>query len=85
MDQKVNARVTAQLLRDNTSVFGPLVSTMLWPVSKLFESKINGTLKNPKSEPILLPTKLLLMPLHPIHSLEEILPGGASTNAPAGN
>ena len=84
MDQKVNARATAQLLRDTWAV-GSLISTLLTPVGKLFEYKITGTLKNPKSEPILLPTKLLLMPLHPIHSLEEILPGGASTNAPSVN
>ncbi|HEX3889642.1 MAG TPA: hypothetical protein VHX90_02225 [Verrucomicrobiae bacterium] len=84
MDQKVNARVTAQLLRDTWAV-GPLISTLLTPVGKLFESKITGTLKNPKSEPILLPARLLLMPLHPIRSLEEIFPGGASMNSPPGN
>ena len=43
----VNARVTAQLLRD-TWVVGPLVSTALWPVSKLFEYKITGTLQQPQ-------------------------------------
>ena len=50
MSQNVNARVTAELLR-NTWVIGPLVSTVLWPVSKLFEYRVTGTLKNPKSEP----------------------------------
>jgi hypothetical protein len=80
LKQNVQARVTAQLLRD-TWVVGPLVSTVLWPVSKLFEYKITGTLKNPKSEPVYVP-KLLLMPLHPIRSLEEILSSGVDTNAP---
>jgi len=70
----VNARVTAQLLR-NTWVVGPLVSTALWPVSKLFEYHVTGTLNNPKSEPIYVP-KLLLLPLHPIRSLEELFPAG---------
>ena len=77
---RVNAYATAQLLRD-TWVAGPLISTALWPVSKLLEYKITGTLEKPESEPVYIP-KLLLMPLHPIRSLEEILSGGADTNAP---
>jgi len=81
LQQNVNARVTARLLRD-TWVVGPLVSTALWPVSKMFEYRVTGTLKNPKSEPVYVP-KLLLLPLHPIRTLEEMLPGG-STNAPPG-
>ncbi len=73
LKENVNARVTAQLLRD-TWVVGPLVSTALWPVSKLFEYHVTGTLKNPKSEPVYVP-KLLLMPLHPLRSLEGLFPG----------
>jgi hypothetical protein len=84
LEQNVHARVIAQLLR-NTWVVGPLVSTMLWPVSKLFEYKISGTLKNPKSEPVYVP-KLLLLPLHPIRTLEGMFPGGETgTNAPPEN
>ena len=81
LKQNVQARVTAQLLR-NTWVVGPVVSTVLWPVSKLFEYKITGTLKNPKSEPVYYVPKLLLLPLHPFRSLEELFPAGAGTNAP---
>jgi len=81
--QDVHARVTAQLLRD-TWVVGPVVSTVLWPVSKLFEYQVTGTLKAPKSEPVYVP-KLLLLPLHPIRTLEELFPGGdTGTNAPPG-
>jgi hypothetical protein len=76
----VNAQVTAQLLRD-TWVVGSLVSTALWPVSKLFEYKISGTLEKPESEPVYVP-KLLLMPLHPIRSLEEMFSGGTDANPP---
>jgi hypothetical protein len=84
LKQNVHARVIAQLLR-NTWVVGPVVSTMLWPVSKLFEYKITGTLKNPKSEPVYVP-KFLLMPLHPIRTLEGMFPGGETgTNAPPEN
>jgi hypothetical protein len=71
--QNVNAHVTANLLRD-TWMVGPLVSTVLWPVSKLFEYHITGSLKNPKSEPIYVLPKLLLIPLHPIRSLEDLIP-----------
>ena len=80
----VNARVTAQLLRD-VWLIGPLFSNLLWPFSKLFEYQITGTLDNPKSQPIYVVSKFLLMPLHPIRSVEEIFPGGAVTNAPPGN
>jgi hypothetical protein len=85
LKQNVHARVTAQLLR-NTWVVGPLVSTVLWPVSKLFEYKITGTLKNPKSDPVYVVPKLLLLPLHPFRSLGEMFPGGKTeTNAPPEN
>jgi hypothetical protein len=83
--QNVNAHVTAHLLRD-TWVVGPLVSTVLWPVSKLFEYHVTGPLKDPKSEPVYVLPKLLLFPLHPIRTLEDIIiPGGGSlTNRPPG-
>ncbi len=79
--QNVNARVTARLLR-NTWMIGPVVSTVLWPVSKLFEYRVTGTLKNPKSDPVYVP-KLLLLPLHPIRTLEEMLPGGGTNATPS--
>ncbi len=86
LNENVNAHVTAHLLRD-TWVVGPLVSTALWPVSKIFEYHITGPLEKPKSEPIFVLPKLLLLPLHPIRTLEDIfIPGGGSvTNHPPGN
>jgi hypothetical protein len=78
---KVNARVNAQLLR-GFPVIGSLISRVFWPVGKLFEYKITGTVKNPKSEPVYVP-KFLLMPLHPLRSLDELFPAdGPFTNAP---
>jgi len=71
MQSHVNALVTAQLLRD-TWVVGPLLSTALWPVSKLFEFKITGTLQQPQTQPVYIP-KVLLTPLHPFRSLEDML------------
>ena len=85
LQQSVNARVTAQLLRD-TWVVGPLVSTVLWPVSKLFEYHVTGPLNNPKSEPVYVLPKLLLVPLHPFRTLEDMIPSSESfTNRPPRN
>ncbi|MDB6020039.1 MAG: hypothetical protein JWR19_4528 [Pedosphaera sp.] len=82
-DGKVDAHVEAELLRDAWLV-GRVVSMALWPLTKIFEYKVTGTLKEPKLEPLYLPTKMLLMPFHPIRSLKEMFPPGdsTSTNAP---
>ena len=80
--ENVNARVTAQLLH-NLPLVGPFISWITTPVTKLFEYKVTGTLANPKKEPVYVP-KLLMLPLHPIRTLEDLFPGGGSlTNAPA--
>lgn len=84
LKQNVNARITAQLLR-NTPGVGLLVTAVLWPVSKLFEYQVTGTLKDPKTTPLHDVPKVLMMPLHPIRSLEEMFPAGEDnyfTNAP---
>ena len=78
--QNVNAHVTAQLLR-NTPVIGSLVSMVLWPVSKIFECHVTGGLGEPIVTPVYIP-KILLVPLHPIRSLEEFFSPTAA-NAPA--
>jgi len=84
LKERIDARVTAQPLR-GTPVFGNLFSTLLWPVTKLFEYEVTGTLKDPKTAPYHDLSRLILMPLHPIHTLEELIPGDSttSTNAPA--
>ncbi len=85
LESRVNARVEAELLRD-VWLFGPLFSTVLWPVTKVFEYKVTGTLDDPKTEPLFLVPRLMLMPFHPIRTLKSLVPGesgnGASTNAP---
>jgi len=84
----VNARVEAGLLRDMW-IFGPVVSTVLWPVEKLFEYKVTGTLGDPKAEPVYLIPKVMLLPFqlpfHPLRTLRGLLPedlGSSRTNAP---
>jgi hypothetical protein len=71
LQQQVDARVTAQLLR-NTPVIGSLVSTVLWPVSKIFECRVTGQLGDPIVTPVNIIPKILLVPLHPVRSLEEL-------------
>jgi len=70
-DGRVDMRVEAEPLRD-TWLVGRIFSLALWPVSKFFQYKITGTLDHPKSEPVYIPTKLLMIPLHPFQTLESI-------------
>jgi len=83
LQENVDARVTAQLLR-NTPVVGTLMSMVLWPVSKIFECQVTGKLSEPIVKPVYMPAKLLLVPLHPIRTLEELFSSPVST-APATN
>jgi uncharacterized protein YhdP len=79
---RVDARVQVEPLRD-AWVIGPFLRAALWPVTKLFEYKITGTLAQPKSEPVNFIPKILFMPLHPIRTLEDLFPGEPGrTNAP---
>jgi hypothetical protein len=84
LESRVDARVEAELLRD-TWVIGRLVSLVLWPVSKLFEYRVSGTLQQPRSEPVFFIPKLVLLPFHPIRTMKELFPeesGESRTNAP---
>lgn len=81
LEEKLNARVTARLLR-NMPVIGSVLSFVLTPVSKIFECRVGGTLSDPKVSPVYIP-KILLAPLHPIRTLEELFsPSATATNAP---
>jgi hypothetical protein len=80
-DGGINARVTAEPLRD-TPVVGSIMSTILSPVAKLFAYRITGTMKEPKSQPVYIP-KILMIPLSPFQSLGELFaPEPAKTYAP---
>jgi hypothetical protein len=80
LEENVNAKVTAKILR-NMPVIGDLISRVLWPVGKIFECRVTGTLGNPVVTPVYIP-KILLAPLHPIRSLEELF-SPPDTNPPA--
>jgi hypothetical protein len=72
---RVNARVEAELLRD-APFFGKAVSTVLTPLSKLFEYKVTGTLAKPDPVPLYFVPRMILAPLSPIRSLRSIFQGG---------
>jgi AsmA-like protein len=81
---RVDARVQAELLRD-TWVIGRVLSLALWPITKVFEYKLSGTLKEPKSEPLYIIPKILLLPFHAFgggKSTPEPTPDWSRTNAP---
>ncbi len=71
LDQQLNARVEAELFRD-MRVVGPLVSTVFWPVTKMFEYKVSGQLAQPKMEPVFIIPKLILFPFHPLKSIKGL-------------
>jgi len=75
--------VEAEPLRD-IWVVGPLVSTVLWPVTKMFEYKVTGTLSQPQMEPVGIVPKVVLLPFAPLRLLKVFGPGDPSitrTNA----
>jgi hypothetical protein len=53
---------------------GPLVSTIFWPVTKLFEYKLSGLIDQPKTDQVYLIGKVVLIPFHPLRTLKDILP-----------
>jgi len=67
----VDGRVEAQLLRDLSGI-GSIVRVVLFPVTKLFEYKVSGTLTHPKEEPLYIP-KALLFPLNPFGTIRDLL------------
>ena len=64
------ALVQAELFRETWGI-GPVLSFMLWPVSKVFEYRVTGTLDQPRSEPIFIVPRILLMPFRPAHPAKE--------------
>ncbi|MFO1477986.1 MAG: AsmA-like C-terminal region-containing protein [Verrucomicrobiota bacterium] len=79
---RVDAKADASLLR-NTWVVGRVLSAALWPVSKLFEFRITGTLGQPKSQPLYFVPRVLLLPFLPASSREPVFePIDSLTNAP---
>ncbi len=72
-DGKINGRMEAELFRD-TPGLGAVVSKVLWPVTKLFEYKVSGSLSKAKAQPVFIP-KIFLMPFHPVRTMRELMEG----------
>ena len=70
-DGKLDSYMEAEVLRD-TPLVGGIISTVLLPFSKLFESRVTGTLDDPKVEPRFLVPKILLAPFHPFRTLSDM-------------
>jgi hypothetical protein len=60
-----------------------VVSSILLPFTKVFEYKVTGTLKHPKSEPNFILTKAMLKPFSFVWDMLKDLRPGESTPAPA--
>lgn len=71
-DCQINARVEAELLRD-AWLFGRLVSLAFYPLTKLFEYKVTGTLSAPKKEPLYLIPRILFLPFQPINAIKGFI------------
>jgi hypothetical protein len=83
LQQNVKARATAQFLR-STPLLGSMVSLLFSPVSKAFECEVTGTLGQPKVKPAHTIPGLLLVPLHPIRSVEDIFEPSPAPAEPVG-
>jgi hypothetical protein len=79
LESQINARVDAELLRDMWLV-GPLVSTVFWPVTKIFEYRVTGNLADPRTEPVFIIPKMLLLPFRPFRTLKGLMPEDPNTS-----
>ncbi len=70
-DKNITGRMEAELLRDVPAI-GLLISKILWPVTKIFEYRIAGTLQEPRTEPVYIIPKIILFPLSPLKTLKDI-------------
>lgn len=71
---QLDARAEALMFRD-TWVVGRALSATLWPVAKVFETKITGNLSSPKVEFAHIP-KFMFLPLKPFELLRKLATPG---------
>lgn len=68
----LDAIMEAELFR-NVPGLGMVLSKVLWPVTKLFEYRVGGTLNSPRLEERYFIPKVLLLPLQPIKTMKDLL------------
>ncbi|HXJ74082.1 MAG TPA: hypothetical protein VNM37_14580, partial [Candidatus Dormibacteraeota bacterium] len=71
-EKRLDGRMEAELLRD-LPAFGFLFSKLLWPVTKLFDYEVSGTLDQPKMKELYLLSRIIMMPLHPLKTLKDFM------------
>ena len=71
-DKRLDGRMEAELLRD-LPAFGFVFSKLLWPVTKLFDYEVTGTLDQPKMKELYLLSRIIMMPLHPLKTLKDLM------------
>ncbi len=71
-DGALDARAELEPLRD-TPIVGKVFSLAFWPLAKVFQTRVSGTIEAPKTEPVHIP-KFLLAPFRPVQTLKELLP-----------
>jgi hypothetical protein len=71
MEHRVDTLIQARPLQ-SVGVIGPLLNSILWPVTKALEFRVTGTLQKPSVEPEYVPGKLILAPLRPFETLKSI-------------
>jgi len=70
-DRNIRGRMEAELLRDVPGI-GLLISKIFWPVTKIFEYRVSGTIQDPKTEPVYIIPKLILFPFQPIKTIRDL-------------
>jgi len=71
-ERRLDSRVEAELFRDLPGI-GVVISKILWPVTKVFEYRVTGTLLDPKPEPLYIIPKILLLPFQPFKAIKEMV------------
>lgn len=71
-DGVLDSRVEAELLRD-APMLGKVFSLALWPVSKLFEYRVTGTIGEPEIKPLYFVPKYLLVPFQSLNNMNDWL------------
>ena len=79
---RLDATMEAELFR-NVPGIGVILSKVLWPVTKLFEYRITGTLAEPRLDEKYFIPKVVLFPLQPVKTLKDLFDQDKEKEKPA--
>lgn len=82
LNGNLDAQAEAQIFKE-TGLLGSMLDAALSPLTETFKYKVTGTLSSPQSRPLYLIPKILLFPLRPFKTLEEL--STPRTNSPSQN